>query len=820
MVARHSLDSCGPSTSARTTSDSKPRIISVTHQVPYNCVLQNGISERSSASVPTQPPAPGGSGKLDSSPLLQLEKPKWRLTTRRGHSALYAGVRSLQESSGEWGESIHVGWVGQCTNELGEALESAKLHQPYRESLRERLWEEKVVPVFLEDKISAGHYEGYCKTVLWPLLHYLVWDTAMDARKQSLYWGDYVAVNKKFAQAISEIYQPEDIIWVHDYHLMLLPQLLRGLIPAAIIGYFHHAPFCSSEIFRCLPKREDILQGILGSNQVGFQTYSYARHFMSSCTRVLGYDTTPLGVDAKGHLVVVQTSPIGIDAERVDAWRKAPGVAPKVKAIREMYAGKKIIVARDKLDVVKGVKQKLTAFEKFLEDFPEWRGKVVLIQVTSPGVRESVKLEHKISELVSSINSTYGSLEFTPVHHYHQHIDRDEYYALLTVADVALITSIRDGMNTTSLEYIICQKEGHGPLILSEFTGTAGSLAAAIQVNPWDYSMVANAINESLKIPADEKIIKHEQLYNHVSSHTAKYWATSFIRQLIANAGTPDQGYLTPLLDVELLIEKYRATSKRLLLFDYDGTLTPIVKQPHLATPSEKMLRALQQLCDDPHNVVWVISGRDQKTLMEWLGGVRNLGLSAEHGCFLKNPGVDRWINLTEQIDMSWQNEVNAIFNYYTERTQGSFVEHKICSIAWHYRMADPAYGEFQAKECQNHLRQAIVSKLPVDILVGKKNLEVRPISINKGGVVQRLLAAHSSLDFVMCAGDDKTDEDMFRAIKNAGKLRGVEEEQYHQFRVTIGAETKKTLASWHVPTPEELVSILERLAGIANEHS
>ncbi|KAL1921421.1 uncharacterized protein VTP21DRAFT_11137 [Calcarisporiella thermophila] len=794
--------------------EGKGRIISVTHQIPVNCILQGEHPTTpcatSASSTATNSSTPTAKFSRRPSPQ-QLQNPTWHFTTRRGHSALYAGIRSLQE---EWGESIHVGWVGHCSDEKGELIESCMLYPHYKKSLQEQLWREgKIVPVFLEDKISAGHYEGYCKSVLWPLLHYLVWDTAMEAQDQSRHWDDYVAVNRQFAEAIKRIYKPGDIIWVHDYHLLLLPHMLREMFPSAHIGLFHHAPFCSSEIFRCLPKRTEILKGMLGASQVGFQTYSYSRHFISSCTRVLGYESTPTGVDAKGHLVTVQTFPIGIDAERVDAWRKAPGVAPKIKAIREMYAGKKIIVARDKLDVVKGVKQKLAAFEKFLEDFPEWRGKVVLIQVTSPGVRESAKLEHKISEIVSDINGTYGSLEFTPVHHYHQHIDRDEYYALLTVADVALITSIRDGMNTTSLEYVICQREGHGPLILSEFTGTAGSLAAAIHVNPWDYSMVANAIHEALTMSPEEKVVKHAQLYNHVTAHTAKYWATNLIMQLLANASTPDQSCPTPLLDEEVLVEKYKSSKHRLLMFDYDGTLTPIRKQPHEATPSEEMLKYLQMLCDDPQNVVWVISGRDQQTLAEWLGGIRNLGLSAEHGCFMRQPGSEKWVNLTEQLDMSWQAEVNAIFNYYMERTQGSFIEHKVCSITWHYRMADPAYGEFQAKECQNHLKHAIVSKLPVDILVGKKNLEVRPSSINKGGVVQRLLAAHAGEgELVLCAGDDRTDEDMFRAIRQAGSVAR------ERFCITIGTANKKTMANWHLTSSKDLVRLIGRLTSLRRD--
>lgn len=412
---------------------------------------------------------------------------------------------------------------------------------------------------------------------------------------------------------------------------------------------------------------------MLGANQIGFQTYAYARHFISACTRALGHESTPKGIDAGGAQVNVGTFPIGIDVDRIELDRKQPGVLSKIQTIRDMYAGKKIIVGRDKLDLVKGVLQKLQAFEKFLLEYPEWRNNVVLIQVTSPALSESQKLERKISDLVAHINGTYGSLNFTPVHHFHQTIDRDEYFALLSVADMALITSVRDGMNTTSLEYIVCQQEGHGPLILSEFTGTAGSLSAAMLVNPWDSLGVAKALNEALLMSDEHKTMRHAQLYDHVKSHTAQFWAQSFVTELLANIATPDQSDVTAFLDSELMTAKYMEAEKRLLLFDYDGTLTPIVKTPSAAIPTKKMLTYLNAIAEDRNNIVWVISGRDQNVLEEWLGGIKRLGLSAEHGCFMRPPESDKWINLTEEFDMSWKNDVIEIFSYYTERTQGEY---------------------------------------------------------------------------------------------------------------------------------------------------
>ncbi|KAG0218852.1 threalose-6-phosphate phosphatase [Mortierella sp. GBA43] len=629
--------------------------------------------------------------------------------------------------SQDW-ETIQIGWVGELADQDGYVVPSKNLTELHKHNLREKLWQrEKVVPIFLDDNRATGHYE-----VLWPLFHYILWDEATDGRVEQKNWDDYVFVNQEFANAIVEQYTPGDI------------------------------------------ERVEVLNGLLGANQIGFQTYSYARHFISCCTRVNGYESTPRGVDAMGSTVWVGTFPIGIDAERVERQRKTSGVLPKMDAIRKTYKGKRIIVGRDKLDLVKGVHQKLCAFEKFLNDYPEMQGQVVLIQVTSPPLVENSKLEAKIAELVAHINGTYGSLNFTPVHHYHQHIDRDEYYALLSVADIGLITSVRDGMNTTSLEYIMCQSENHGPLILSEFTGTAGSLGGAMMVNPWDYQGVARVIYDALHQSDEDKRNRHSLLKKHVLAHTAQYWAKNFLSELILNVGTWDQSTPTPYLDHNIITDRYHKAKKRLLMFDYDGTLTPIRKTPGAAVPQEHMLKALKALAADPTNVVWVISGRDQKVLEEWLGGVENLGFSAEHGSFMKQPGSKKWTNLTESLDMGWKNDVVEIFTYYTERTQGSFIEHKQSSLTWHYRLADPEFGAFQAKECQNHLENAVLSKLPVEILVGKKNLEVRPTIVNKGEIVKRLLGQHPDVEFVMCAGDDKTDEDMFRALAGISNAQGI----------------------------------------------
>jgi trehalose 6-phosphate synthase/phosphatase len=490
-------------------------------------------------------------------------------------------------------------------------------------------------------------------------------------------------MNQKFANKIIEIYKPGDIVIIHDYFLMLLPSMLRQRVPNMYISFFLHSPFPSSEFLRCLPRRKEVLEGVLGSNLIGFQSYSYSRHFLSCCTRILGFPSDTLGIDAYGTRVQVGVFPIGIDAAKVESHAWTDAVTAKYNALRELYRGKKIIVGRDRLDSVRGVAQKLQAFERFLEMYPEWREKVVLIQVTSPtsveaekeDLEDDTKVATRVNELVMRINGMYGSLGFSPVQHYPQYLSQNEYFALLRAGDIGLITSVRDGMNTTSLEYIICQKEGNAPLILSEFSGTAGSLSDAIHINPWDLSGVAEKINAALTMSEDKRQEMQSRLYRHVTEHNVQSWITKFIRKVYNVLGDSSSANSTPLLDRALLLTQYRSANKRLFMFDYDGTLTPIVREPSAAVPSERLIHTLDLLASDPKNAVWIISGRDQEFLKQHLGNNRRLGFSAEHGSFMKHPGSDEWENLAEKFDMGWQAEVMEVFQKYTDRVQGLYTD-------------------------------------------------------------------------------------------------------------------------------------------------
>jgi trehalose 6-phosphate synthase/phosphatase len=542
------------------------------------------------------------------------------------------------------------------------------------------------MPVWLADDVEGSdggiylkdqpRWRRFAEHELYTLFHYKQHEPT-DGRAERRAWADYYRMNVKFAARILEIYKPGDIVMIHDYHLLLLPSMLRQRVPHMYITFFLHVPFPSSEFLRCLPRRNEVLEGVLGANLIGFQSYSYSRHFVSCCTRILGFPSDIAGVDAYGAKVTVGVFPIGIDAAGVEKLAFDEMIDEKVSALKTLYEGKKIIVGRDRLDSVRGVAQKLMAFERFLENYPEWRDKVVLIQVTSPTSIEeekedsSNKIANKVAELVAKINGLYGSLGFSPVQHYPQYLSQEEYLALLRSADIGLITSVRDGMNTTSLEYVVCQRDGRGPLILSEFSGTAGSLKDAIHINPWDLSGVADQINYALTMLPEKKMAQHHSLYKHVTTHNVQSWSRNYVKRLLTVLSSSRNAVATPLLDKAAMLDAYRKAGKRLFMFDYDGTLTPIVRDPLAALPSERLLRTIKLLASDHRNAIWIISGRDQEFLSQQLGHIPELGFSAEHGSFLRHPGSKEWENLAEIYDMSWQAPVMECFQKYTEKTQG-----------------------------------------------------------------------------------------------------------------------------------------------------
>lgn len=806
----------------------------------------------------------------------------WDVKPAYGNSALHLAQAYMLNHTG-W-ETHIVGWTGE--------LETTSCRGPYPDDsdglylgASEKLAIEakmhalnglpNVHPVWLLRK-NQLQWRDYAESVLWPLFHYI--QPLLELMDDAEAWHNYVRFNEAFMLTVRLVYRPGDVVWVNDYYLLLLPQLIRMEFPDAHIGLFVHGPFPLSEYFRCVGKRTQLLEGMLGATQVGFQSHEFARHFVSCCTRVVGCEMKDVGAEALAKAVERQVSitddddlptgapfesnnglpdpeqslqvvsyygaqievfliPVGIDVQRVSTAAFSKEVTEKTAAIRELYRGKSIIIGRDRLSEVRGVVQKLQAYEQFLKDHPEWRTKVVLIQVLTPGPVQDKRYEKKVLELIAGINSLYGTFDHTPVQHYQMRVLEAEYFALMRAADLAVVTLLRDGMNTTSFEFVVCQHENNLPLILSEFTGTASVLSPATLVNPWDLGEVSRAIYQCLELSPATKKRAEEELYHQVTTHDIKAWVTGFLSRLVNTVESSAQVKRTPALNRPMVLQCYQQASKRIFLFDYDGTLTPIVQDPDAAIPSQRLQQVFAALCRDPHNQVWIISGRDQAFLEKWFGGGRyNVGLSAEHGCFMKDVGSDEWVNLAAKVDMLWQKEVAEVFDRYTKETPGSFTERKKVALTWHHRRADPMFGNYQAAALFKELCSTITKRYDVDVMVGKANIEVRPRLLNKGEIVKRLVLLphgakqedlsteavdHGLLpDFVMCAGDDKTDEDMFKALDGVQRewARAKRETQadghYNVFTVAVGPPLKQTDALLHLTDPYGVIETLGLLLG------
>lgn len=406
-----------------------------------------------------------------------------------------------------------------------------------KEQVKQDLLEQfNAVPVFLSDEVADLHYNGFSNSILWPLFHYHPGEINFDENA----WLAYNEANRAFAEVIFETMQDDDLIWVHDYHLMLLPQMLQEEITKrklrnVKLGWFLHTPFPSSEIYRILPVRQEILRGVLSCDLLGFHTYDYARHFLSSVQRVLNVNTLPNGVEYQGRFVNVGAFPIGIDVSTFQDGLLKQQVKDRISQLKETFKGQKIIIGVDRLDYIKGVPQKLHAMEVFLSEHPEWRGKVVLVQVAVPSrgdVEEYQYLRSVVNELVGRINGQFGTAEFVPIHFMHKSVPFEELISLYAVSDVCLVSSTRDGMNLVSYEYIACQEETKGSLILSEFAGAAQSLNGAIIVNPWNIDEMSDAINEALTLPEVKREVNWEKLFKYISKYTSAFWGENFVHEL------------------------------------------------------------------------------------------------------------------------------------------------------------------------------------------------------------------------------------------------------------------------------------------------
>jgi trehalose 6-phosphate synthase/phosphatase len=668
------------------------------------------------------------------------------IAVERSSGGLATGMEGLhRERGGPW-----IGWPGLALGGLDRAA---------REHVEARLGELRLVPVELSDDEIARYYEGYSNSVLWPMFHYLPTRLPPIVRD----FDAYEAVNLRFAEEVAKVARPGDLVWIHDYQLMLLPQLVRERIPDARIGFFLHIPFPSSEIFRLLPHRDRLLEGLLGADVLGFHTAIFVRHFASSALRLLGAPSEVDRIRWHGRDVRLGVFPMGIDAARFTERARSP-------AVEELLAGhrasrEQLLLGVDRLDYTKGIPRRLLAFELLLQAHPELRERIHLVQVAVPS-RENVgayaELRDEVDALVGRIHGQFATPSWSPIHYLYRGISQDELVALYRAADAMLVTPLRDGMNLVAKEFVASRVDEDGVLVLSEFAGAAAELSEALFVNPYDVEATALALHRALTMGREERRTRMAILRQRVMTYDVQRWAEAFVSRLDA-VGTVD-ATVTPSSreQVEAAIERAASAPALALLLDYDGTLMPFAPTPDLAAPDDALLDLLGRLAVRRRTELHLVSGRRRTTLERWFGALP-IGLHAEHGFWSRFPGGD-WV-AADVGPTTWREPVLAILRDFASRTPGSLVEEKTAGLAWHYRAAEPEYGAAQAKELSLHL-STLLTNVPVELLPGDKVLEIRPHGVHKGRAAAQVLARTARAGaLVLAIGDDRTDEDLFAAI-------------------------------------------------------
>jgi len=676
------------------------------------------------------------------------------LRTEEGAPALVPSAGGLATGLGaphEQGRGRWIGWPGPLW-ELDEAG---------RASIEKQCEALRLVPVELSADEVRDYYDGYSNGVLWPLFHYMSWQIPREVPD----FDAYEAVNRRFADAVVEVFEPGDTIWVHDYQLLLLPGMLRERLPEARIGFFLHIPFPSSELFRTLPSREAILEGMLGADLVGFHTAAYERHFASSVLRVLGVAPSVDRIRHRGREIRLGVFPMGVDAASFAESAAQPEVVAAAQALRG-DGSMRLLVGIDRLDYTKGIPRRMLAFERLLADHPELHERVRFVQIAVPSrgdVGAYQEFRSQAEQLVGRINGGFGTPSWVPVHWIHRGIAREEVIALYCAADVMVVTPLRDGMNLVAKEFVASRIDEDGVLVLSEFAGAASELAEVFEVNPTDVGATAAAMHAALSLPREDRRDRMRALRRRVMAYDVHRWVREFLAVLgdAASNAAPESLAPTPVARLRALATTLR-DGPLVLLLDYDGTLVPFAETPGLAAPDTSLRRQLAALAAHERFEVHVVSGRSPEVLARWLGDLP-LALHAEHGMWSRPSRDEPWRH-RELGDLSWREAVLRILDDFAARTPGALVEEKTASVAWHYRAADPEFGARQAKELQIHLSE-VLSNLPVEVLPGNRVIEVRPHGVHKGRISTEVVATLGPGVRVVAIGDDRTDEDLFAAL-------------------------------------------------------
>ncbi len=695
------------------------------------------------------------------------------------------GLATGLSSYAKAGSNVWVGWPGIASDELTDQD---------REDITRTLKKDNCHPVFLTKKQLDGFYNVYSNSVLWPLFHHMKVGSADTAAA----WRMYKKVNRLFAEATLELAGKRDHMWVHDYQLLLLPEMLRVQRAKNRIGFFLHTPFPSPEIFLSDPHASELAKGVLGADVVGFHTSAYTDNFLGVCRELEIGVVGSRKVVLPERVVRVTDFPIGINYRRFADASRSLEVDVEHQKLRWKYRGRKVILTIDRLDPSKGLVGRLKAYQTLLQENPKLHGKVVMIMQAMPSRTEIPayqKLRKDVEKLAKNINEKFGSRSWQPLEIIFSALPFAEYAALYQRADVAFIAPIRDGMNLVAKEYLASHPKSDGILVLSETAGAAEELKEAVLVNPYKHRSLVDGLMEALSAKPAGFIARTKRMQRYLRRNTIDKWADTFMDTLEKPIPRPNFR-ITRALDSERtaeLLEDYQRSGNRLIMLDYDGTLQPIVSKPEDAIPSKETLRILKRLAKDERNHVAIISGRRRKDLAEWLGELP-ITLVAEHGGFIRLNGRKNW-QKTSYLSRDWEKPVVKLFEHYAALTPGSKIEQKEWGVAWHYRNASPFYAKKHLVILKKLLRP-IARKEKLDIQENKMVLEVHHLDVSKAHITQEWLL--DSQDFIMAIGDDKTDEDMFGALPTAA--------------YTIKVGRGRSAANYRLKNPADVHTLLNKL--------
>lgn len=701
---------------------------------------------------------------------------------------LATGMKSVHaEGNGVW-----IGWSGITDEDLDKALEL---------KVNSKIENAKCKAVGLTAEDVEDFYLGFSNRTLWPLFHYFMEYTEFE---QS-HWEAYKRVNQKFADVVLDTIEDGDTVWVHDYQLLLLPALIKEKKPEVTIGFFLHIPFPSYEIFRTFPWREELLTGMLGSDLLGFHTYDYERHFLSSVKRILRLDVNFNEISYYDRIVKVDSFPMGIDYDKfynAALVHNSPDTQKSELQVRldtHLNEGKdkKFILSIDRLDYTKGIPNRLRAFEYFLNTYPEYKEKVRLVMLAVPsrsGVPQYQRLKRETDELVGRINGEFSTVSWTPIWYFYRSLPFENLIDLYTSSDVALITPVRDGMNLVAKEYVATRTHQDGVLILSEMAGAAKEMNDAILINPNSFEDFASAIKQALTMPLEEQKSRMKILQKRLKRYDVEKWAEEFLKSLKATNQIQDVVVAKKFTanDEKDLISKFKKAKKRLVLLDYDGTLVGFKDNPQDAKPDANLLQLLDKLEQQEATHLNLISGRDKQTFEKWFGDT-SYDLITDHGVWMRQNKT--WEAL-EILKTEWMANIKPILDSFVDRTPGTFIETKKYSLAWHYRTADPELAQIRTMEL-NTVLTSLLANNELSVLQGNKVIEIKSSNVNKGRATNQLLMKND-YDFILIIGDDWTDEYMFEVAPESA------------FTIKVGYV--KTKAEFQIKSSEQVRTLLKSL--------